>query len=503
MIIDDRYYDIIIVGTGAGGGTLAQKLAPTGKKILILERGDAMPLNEQNPANVDIFKRDRYRAPEQWFDRDGEPFSPQMKYAIGGNTKIYGAALWRFREKDFEQVEHQKGFSPEWCLKYSDFEPYYTEAEQLYQVHGSVAADPTEPPRSSDYAFPAVEEEPQIAEIRGAIAQQGLHPVSVPLALTRQPEDPTNDAEVSGITPALKHPNVTLKTGAKVVALHTNPSGRAVKGVEAAIGEQSYLFLSDIVILSCGAVNSAALLLRSANDAHPQGLANSSGLVGRNLMRSLMTAVVQLSSKQNSGIFPRTLAVNDFYWRDDNFPHPLGQIYNSGGLLADVIFAEAPPLFSGIAKFLPGFGLKQLATRSIGWWAQTEDLPSPQNRVRVEGKKLFVDYTPNNIEAHDRLIYRWMDVLKAVEKNVKGFQQGMAYPRGEVPLQVMANQCGTCRFGTDPAVSVLDPNCRAHDVDNLYVVDSSFFPSNASVSPALTVMANALRVGDVLKERLG
>jgi choline dehydrogenase-like flavoprotein len=501
MIIDDRSYDIIIVGTGAGGGTLAQKLAPTGKKILILERGDFMPLAEQNRSNVDIFKRERYHAPEQWYDRAGEPFSPQMNYAVGGNTKIYGAVLQRFRERDFETVRHQSGISPEWCLKYADFEPYYTEAETLYKVHGEASKDPTEPPHSAEYPFPAVAQEPQIAAIVGAIAQQNLHPSSLPLGLTRQTDDPTNDAEVSGIAPALTHANVTLKTGAKVVRLHTNPSGRAVKGVEAEIAGQSFLFLADIVVLACGAINSAALLLKSVSDVHPNGLANSSGLVGCNLMKSLITVVVQLSTQPNSGTFQKSVSVNDFYGGDVDFPYPMGHIQNSGGLLADVIFAEAPPMFSILAKFMPGFGLKQLATHSIGWWAQTEDLPSPKNHVRLEGQKLVVDYTATNREAHDRLIYCWIDVLKTVEKNLPGFQQGVAHPKGESPLQVLANQCGTCCFGTDPTTSVLDPNCRSHDVENLYVVDSSFFPSNAAVSPALTVMANALRVGDRLIEQ--
>ncbi|MEM9003356.1 MAG: GMC family oxidoreductase [Cyanobacteria bacterium P01_F01_bin.86] len=502
MIIDDQHYDLIIIGTGAGGGTLAQKLAPTGKQILILERGDFMPLEEQNRSNVDIFKRDRYHAPEQWYDNAGEPFSPQMNYAIGGNTKIYGAALPRWRERDFEAVQHQDGLTPEWPVKYDEFEPYYTEAEQLYKVHGSNQGDPTEPPHSAPYPFAAIAHEPQIAEIYEAIAQENLHPTSLPLGLTRQEDDPTNDAQVSGIDPAIKHDNVTLKTGAKVVCLHTNSSGRIVKAVEAEVGQQSYLFFADIVILACGAVNSAALLLRSTNEKHPQGLANSSDLVGRNLMKSLKTSVVQLRTQANSGAFLKTVCVNDFYWGDGDFSYPMGHIHNSGGLLADVIFAEAPPLTSVLAKFMPGFGLKQLATRSIGWWAQTEDLPDPQNRVRVDAKKLYVDYTPNNFEAHDRLVYRWIDVLKAIEQKIGGSQRGAIHPRAEAPLQVMANQCGTCRFGEDTTASVLDRNCRTHDVDNLYVVDGSFFPSNASVSPALTIMANALRVGEHLIERL-
>ncbi|MEO1183076.1 MAG: GMC family oxidoreductase, partial [Cyanobacteria bacterium J06636_28] len=268
------------------------------------------------------------------------------------------------------------------------------------------------------------------------------------------------------------------------------------------VGDQIYLFFAEIVVLACGAVNSAALLLQSANEKHPKGLGNSSDLVGRNLMKSLLTAVVQLKNKANKGDFFKTVYINDFYWGDADFPYPMGHIYNTGGLLSDIIFAEAPPLLSILAKYMPNFGLKQLATRSIGWWIQTEDLPDPNNRVRVENNKLYIDYTPNNLEAHDRLIYRWTDILKTIEKELGGFQRG-THPRGEVPIQVMANQCGTCRFGNDRTTSVLDPNCRSHDVDNLYVVDSSFFPSNAGVSPALTVIANALRVGEHLIERLG
>lgn len=338
-----------------------------------------------------------------------------------------------------------------------------------------------------------------------AIAKQGLHPAPLPLGLTREADDPTSDSEICGIAPALKHPNVTLKTSAKALRLHTNPSGQAVKAVEAEIGGHSYLFLGDIIVLACGAVNSAALLLHSANEKHPKGLANSSDQVGRNFMKHLLTSVVQLGRTPNSGKFQKSISVNDFYWGDTDFPYPMGHIQNTGGLLRDVIFAESPPVLSLFAKVVPGFGLTQLATHSIGWWVQSEVLPDFRNRVRVDGNKIYLDYTPNNTEAHDRLVYRWTDVLKMVERTVENsvFQSSGIYPRGEVPLQVVGYQCGTCRFGSDPNNSVLDLDCRTHDIDNLYVVDSSFFPSSAAVSPALTVIANALRVGDRLIERLG
>ncbi len=506
MIIDDQHYDVIIVGSGAGGGTLAQKLAPSGKKILVLERGSQMALEEQNRADVDVFKKERYHAPEQWYDEAGEPFSPQTNYAVGGNTKIYNASLMRMRERDFEAVTYQDGVTPEWPLKYADWEPYYTAAEQLYQVHGDAKADPTEPAHSSSYPHHAVSHPPIMQPVVTAIKEEGLHPAPLPTSLTQQADDPTGDAEVFGINLAIAHNNVTLKTNAKVVELHTNPAGTAIKGVQAEVNAQPMLFTGDIVVLACGAVNSAALMLASANDQHSEGLANRSGQLGRNLMKHLMTVIVERGAAENDGTFAPSIAINDFYWGDPDYHYPMGHIENSGGLLQDIVFAESPPLLSVLARLAPGAGLKRLATRSIGWWAQTGVLPNPDNRVYLQESrkriKLRYEFTPNNLEAHDRLVYRWMGVLKELEKPGVGLRQGSVYPRGESPIQVVGYQCGTCRMGSDPATAVLDLNCRTHEIDNLYVVDSSFFPSCASVSPALTVMANALRVGEHLVERL-
>ncbi|MGF1461062.1 MAG: GMC oxidoreductase [Leptolyngbyaceae cyanobacterium] len=502
MIIDDQHYDVIIVGTGAGGGTLAQKLAPSGKRILILERGDRMALEEQNRANVDLFKKERYHAPEQWWDQSGEPFSPQTNYAVGGNTKIYTASLMRMRDRDFTALQHQEGVAPEWPFQYADLEPYYTAAEQLYQVHGDAHQDLTEPEHSADYPYPGIEHAPLMQPLIEGLANQGLHPTPLPLSLTRQDDDPTGDSEVFGIDLALKHENVTLKTSAQVVGLHTNPTGTSIKGVEARVGEQSVLFSGELVVLACGAVNSAALLLQSANEQHPQGLANRSEQVGRNLMKHQMTVIVERSASEHSGEFPRSVSVNDFYWGDGNYDYPMGHIEDSGGLLRDIIFAESPPVLSVIAQILPGSRLKGLATHSIGWWAQTGMLPDPNNRVRWQKGKLRYEFTNNNFEAHDRLVYRWIEVLKAIEKDIEAMISNTMFPRGEAPLQVVGYQLGTCKMGADPATSVLDINCRTHDIDNLYVVDSSFFPSCPSVGPALTVMANALRVGDHIIERL-
>lgn len=500
MIIDDQHYDVIIIGTGAGGGTLAHKLAPTGKKILVLEQGEFLEKESSELVDTEVFKNEQFHAPEPWYDSQGEPFQLQTRYCVGGNTKIYSGVLMRMRERDFEEMQHKDGVSPAWALNYQDFEPYYTEAEKLYQVHGKADDDPTEPLHSGAYPFAEVAHEPQIEVVKDVLLKQGLHPSHLPLGLGDQGR---TDSEDTGVSPALKYANVTLKTSAQAVCLHTNPSGCEIKAVQAKIGQQSYLFLGSIVVLSCGAINSAVLLLRSANEKHPNGIANSSDGVGRHLMKQQLSVVVQLISAANSGLSQRTLGVNDFYWGDDQYPYPMGHVQESGGILQDVIFSEAPPLLSIFTRIMPEFGLRQLATRSIGWWLQTEDLPNPNNRVRIAGDRLHIDYEPSNVEAHDRLVYRWLDVLKTVQaEQPSRFSRNSVFPRSDMPIQVVAHQCGTCRFGEDPKTSVLDLNCRAHEVDNLYVVDSSFFPSSSSVSPALTVIANALRVGDHLIQRL-
>ncbi|HEY9640599.1 MAG TPA: GMC family oxidoreductase [Coleofasciculaceae cyanobacterium] len=523
MIRDEQHYDLIIIGTGAGGGTLAYKLAPTGKKILILEQGSYLPKEKDNWSAAEVYVKERYHTTDHWYDSDGKPFRPQMSYWVGGNTKVYGAALLRLRERDFEEVPHKEGVSPAWPLKYADFEPYYAAAEQLYDVHGKQGEDPTEPPRSGDYAYPPIRHEPRLQQLCDAIAQQGLHPFHLPLGLKLNQVDRTlstcircdtcdgfpclmhakADAEVEGIAPALKYPNVTLKTEAKVLRLHTSESGREVKSVEVAMGDQTYLFQSDLVVVACGSINSAALLLRSANDQHPNGLANRSDQVGRNLMKHLTTAMVQLSVTPNLDVYQKTICVNDWYWGEPDFPYPMGEIQNTGNVLPDMIPAEAPPLLAPLAKLVPGFGLQQIARHSTGWWLQTEDLPDPNNRVRVTADKLHLEYTPNNTEARDRLIHRWTNVLKAIDQTAEQvvIHRGI-YPRNNTGIQVVGHQCGTCRLGEDPSTSVLDLNCRTHEIDNLYVVDGSFFPSNSGVNPTLTIIANALRVSDHLMTRL-
>jgi choline dehydrogenase-like flavoprotein len=510
-----QHYDVIIIGTGAGGGTLAYHLASSGKQILLLERGPFLPREKANWDTVEVFQNDRYHTSDVWRDRDGEAFHPGTGYWVGGNTKVYGGALFRWREKDFDQVIHQGGISPEWELKYQDFEPYYTLAENLYQVHGERGSDPTEPSTAYPYPHPAIRHEPRIQEIHEALEQKGLHPFHLPLAIKLNEVDRrlsdcircdtcdgfpclTNgkaDADVTCVRPTIdQYSNVTLLTDAEVLRLHTNESGREVNNVEVSLNGKRTFFSADIVVVSCGAINSALLLLKSANDRHPYGLANSSDQVGRNFMRHQNGAIVGVTRKPNLTKFQKTLAVNDFYWGEPGFNYPMGHVQLLGKVNKDMIALDAP-------AFSPGIALEEVAQHSVDWWLTAEDLPDPNNRVTLQNGQVYLDYTDNNTVAFDRLLHRWTETLKSIDCGDHIFPCSL-YLRKRIPIQGVAHQCGTCRFGSDPTTSVLDLNCRTHDVDNLYVVDGSFFRSSAAVNPTLTIIANALRVGDHLLKRL-
>ncbi len=513
--MSDQRYDVIIIGTGAGGGTLAHRLAPSGKRILVLERGGFLPREKENWDAVEVFQKDRYHTDEVWKDKDGNEFHPGTGYWVGGNTKVYGAAVLRLRERDFETVAHTDGTSPEWPVKYAGFEPYYTQAEVLYSVHGNRGEDPTEPAASGGFPHPAVSHEPRIQEIHELLAERGHRPFHLPLAIRLNERDrlaspcircdtcdgfpclvdAKADSDTACVRPALRESNVTLMTHAKVVRLHTNGTGREVTEVEVDVNRERQRFRGDVVVVACGAINSAVLLLRSANDAHPHGLANSSDQVGRNFMKHHNGAILGLGRKRNQTKFQKTMGFNDLYWGEEGFEHPMGHVQLLGKVSKDMLAADAPAL-------TPGLALETMADRAVAWWLTAEDLPFADNRVRVEGEQTLLDYTDRNTAGFDRLLARWQEILKTAECG-DHFLPCSAYFRRKIPLQAVGHQVGTCRFGTDPAGSVLDVNCRAHDLDNLYVVDGSFFPSSGAVNPSLTIMANALRVGDHLLGRLG
>ena len=498
MIIDDIHYDVIVIGSGAAGGTIAGQLAASGKRILLLERGGVMPLADQNVADVDLFRKDRYHPGEQWFGTDGDPFSPQTIYALGGNSKIWGGVLERMREREFGGLPLQEGTAPNWELSYEDFAPYYDRAEALYRVHGEAGVDPTEPGRTGPYGHRPRSFEPWVAELRAALERQGTHPYALPLSWSESAEDPTGDAELFGVDLAKQASNVSVRDRVKVRRLHVNPSGTEVRAVEAEVDGHAWLFSGDLVVLAAGAINSAAILLRSATEHHSRGLANGSDQVGRNLMKPQLTSIIQLAAAANSGRYGRSLGITDYLWGDSNVSFPLGSIASGGGVLQDALFAESPPVLSLVTKLMPNFGLEQLAARSVTWWAMSPVLPDAHNRVTLRGNHLQIHYLPNNREAHDRLVYRWIDTLKKVENDplCHVVKPAPTHPRGEAPLTVMGSVCGTCRMGSNPATSVVDLQGRSHELANLYVADASVFPSCPAVGMGLTVIANALRIGD-------
>ena len=513
-------YDVVIIGSGAGGGTLAHRLAPSGKKILILERGDWLPREARNWSVEDVFGVNRYVSPETWLLPDGTSFQPQVHYFVGGATKVFGAALYRLRKEDFGEFRHYDGVSPAWPISYDELEPFYTEAEHLYDVHGEHGRDPTEPPASAPYPAPPLSHEPRIQKLADDLAAAGYRPFPAPAAVMLNEADMAysrcircqtcdgfpclvhakSDAEVIAVRPALRHSNVTLLRNARALKLETNAAGTAVDNVVVEVDGSQRRFKGDIIVVSCGAANSAALLLRSANDKHPNGLANRSGQVGRNYMYHNSQAVLALSLTPNDTMFQKTLALNDFYFGTPEFPYPMGNIQMIGKTLGGMYRAEKPLL----TALMPNRALDEIARHAVDFWLTTEDLPDPDNRVTVDREgRIVLAYKPNNQVPMQKLYEKLRSMLGEIGLQSQHLTTRDLYMRNDIPLAGCAHQAGTCRFGDDPTTSVLDRNCKAHDLDNLYVVDTSFFVSIGAVNPSLTAIANALRVGDLIVRRLG
>jgi choline dehydrogenase-like flavoprotein len=513
----DRY-DVIVVGSGAGGGTLAHTLAPLGKKILILERGDFLPRERANWDATAVFVDGRYISPDTWYDADGKPFQPQAHYFVGGATKMYGAALYRLRPADFGEITFSDGVSPAWPLDYADLEPYYTRAEWLYQVHGDHGEDPTEGPASRQYPWPAVSHEPRMQQLSDDLAAAGYHPFHAPCGILLDEDHRAAsacircawvdgypclvhakcDAEVIAVRPLLGLPNVTLLVGAEVTELRTDPAGRIVTEVVVRRGGQRERYAADIVVLAAGAANTAKILLRSAADRHSAGLANGSDQVGRNYMFHNSKAVAALAKEPNDTVYQKTLGVNDFYLADGSRP-PLGNIQLLGKSNPGAMKGEEPQL----TRLAPDWSLEEVARHSVDIWLTTEDLPKPGNRVTVDGAgDIHLAYRFTNATETEGLYHELKTILNKTGMAAHHVLAKNFYMDMRVPIAGVAHQAGTARFGSDPVTSVADVNCKAHELDNLYLADASVFPSIGAVNPALTVMANAIRVGDHIAERL-
>jgi choline dehydrogenase-like flavoprotein len=495
--------DVLIIGAGMGGSALAYALKDTGLRIHLLERGGYLPREPENTSVDAVFHQKRYRSVESWTDHKGETFNPGIHYYVGGNTKVYGAAMMRLRERDFEDLEHEDGVSPAWPIGYADLEPYYTRAEVMMGTRGAAGADPTEPPHSAAYPHPPIPHDPAIAGLVRGLEGQGLHPFPLPVSIQQGGggacircmtcdgfpcfQDAKGDAENRCLRPALAGGNVTLETHAKVLRLLTSADGRSVTGVEVETGGEVSVRRAPIVVLAAGAINSAALLLRSATDKHPRGLANASDQVGRNYMAHNPTAVMAVSPRRTDVTYQKTFAVNDYYFGMPGYEKPMGNLQMLGKLQAGMLTASVP--------FVPRPVMDAVARRSFDWYVMSEDLPETDNRVVLDGGTIRLIYRQNNMGPHRRLVREIARIMRRL-----GSPLTLSKWLG---LQTTSHQCGTVRFGNDPATSVLDPYCKAWDLENFYVVDGGFFPSSAAVNPALTIAAQALRVGDHLQERFG
>lgn len=505
------HYDVIVIGTGAGGGTLVNRLARTGKNVLVLERGGWLKREPQNMDPREVFVKGRYVSPDTWVNGvTGEEFQPGTHYNVGGATKFYGAALFRLRREDFGEVQHEDGVSPAWPIGYGDLSPFYAQAERMYQVHGNRGEDPTEAFTPDEYPHPAVSHSPHMEKLSAALAEQGYHPFHAPAGILLNEKRPEMsacmrcnfcdghpcivgakaDAEVIGIRPVMDLPNVTLVTNAEVDMIGKDthdrlmpPSAvRQVNRVRVIRDGQYETYYGDVIVLAAGAVNTAKILLKS-------GIGNSSGQVGRNYMFHRSRAVMSVGFEPNDTVFQKTLAVNDFYWANPELgtSWPLGGIQMVGKSNAAAMRGE-----SKLARTVPGMALDETAAHAVDWWLTTEDLPRPYNRVTLLPQSGRVMLTVNQTGAGESAqLYR---ELKRMLSRVGHY----GFASHSIGLDGVAHQAGTAKMGDDPRKSVVDANLKAHDLDNLYICDASVFPSVGAVNPALTVMALALRLGDHL-----
>jgi choline dehydrogenase-like flavoprotein len=488
--------DVVVIGSGMGGGTIAHALARRGVEVLILERGERLPREPENWSPRAVFLDRRYKPAERWLDGAGRAFAPGVHYVVGGNTKVYGASLPRFRERDFGAVEHQDGTSPAWPFGYADLEPYYGQAERMYRIHGATGEDPTEPWRSTPFPYPALEHEPYVADLAARLRAQGVNPSANAMGVDRRAGgacircatcdgfpcmvDAKSDAETCGVDPAIASGHARLLTGMRVRRIVTDASGRRVDHLVVQGPDGPVTVTGGKFVLAAGAVNSAALLLASADDPHPSGLANASGQVGRNLMMHNNAHVVAVDlDRRNDVTFQKTLSVNDWY-HDGGDGFPLGAMQLIGKVQGVMMQSAAP-------RGVPRPILDQVARRSVEWLIMAEDLPSPDSFVTVDGAgRITTARVARGARTHRRLLRRAKTLLRSV-----GYD---AILTQHFDIGMNSHQCGTVVAGRDPATSVLDPWCRAHDVENLWVVDGGFFPSSAAMNPALTIAAQALRV---------
>ena len=487
--------DVLVIGSGVGGAAAARQLVAAGLRVLILERGERLPEEPQRSDPEAVFVEKRYRSRETWQDAAGRPFRPGQYYQLGGHTKFYGAAMFRFRPSDFEEVAHEEGVSPAWPVSYEALEPFYAEAERIFGVRGEAGIDPTEPPRGP-YPHAAIPHEPRIARLAEAFARAGLRPAPMPAAVDFGPggacvrcgtcdafacvRDAKGDAETRLLRPLLGRPNVEVMTGARVLRLIAGPDGR-IAAAEVLRGGEILRVEADRFVLAAGAINSALILLRSADERRPEGLANRSGVVGRHLMNHHLTGLMAIDPfARNDTRFPKTLTVNDFYHGLPGDPAARGNIQMLGKIREPMIRSALPRLPRPLGTWI--------AAHSTDVLVMSEDPPVWENRVRPIGAEgVEVVWRPADLAAHDRFVRHVQGLLRRAGSRI--------VLRHSFGIDSPSHQCGTVRMGADPGASAVDPLGRAWEHPNLFVADAGLFPSSAALNPALTVAALALRIG--------
>jgi choline dehydrogenase-like flavoprotein len=480
-----RNPDVVIVGSGAGGATLGYALARKGLKVLVLERGTTIPSEDDNWTEAGAF---------------GDKYDIDRLGCVGGKTKVYGAALYRMRECDFDQVEYPDGSSPAWPITYQDLEPYYDQAEAIYKVHGSPVGDPTEPAGRAPYPYPELPHEPYVQEIVTRMSDAGVQVARLPRAIDLGPDgscifcttcdgyackvDAKLDAEIACLRPAARTGNFELLENASCEGLAVDPSGGRVVEIRFRHDGKDEVVSAGVFVLAAGWLGSASILWHSKSTTHPRGLGNSSGLLGKGIVGHNAQYMLGLSRGRIPELHQKTFAINEYYSGTEEYPFPMGVIQPPGQI---PIWKKVHPLASGIVR--------QVWTRSFPLFYMNELLPDDANRL------VFGDDGTQTMrcKANNMTSFRGLRRLTKRVMKSAGFPLTIAPRR---PLPGPWHPGGTVRFGADPATSVLDPYCRAHDLENLFVVDSSFLPSAGALNTSLTVMAQALRVADHIPSRL-
>ncbi len=481
-------YDAVIIGSGAGGSTLACQLTLHGLNVLLVERGARMtPRAPPNPVGRFLYH---------------EVTDPAQPLAyVGGQTKFYGAALYRFRESDFEATVHENGVSPAWPIRYRDLEPYYARAEHLYRVHGAPDGDPSEPPRSNPYPYPPLPQDGLIARFAQRLRRSGTRTASIPRALDYRAGgacvmcptcdahycqlDAKMDAETAALAQAMSTGKLHLRTGMECLRVLTDGAGDAVRGVELRGPDGDEIIECRIVAVSAGLPGSALLLRRSRNEHHPEGLGNHSGALGKYLAGHATGMVFPfVSLRQVPPTHTKDFAINEYYHGAPDWPHPLGVIQTGG---------QTP--FWEVASRLQRPLAKIIGMHSIICFYMAEALPTPQSGLVFEGDTIKDRVLPT---------YNMASFAKLRTLTTKLFRRAgyLSLARRKAPY--LWHETGTARMGDDPATSVVDANCQVHGIAGLYVMDASVLPSAGAVNTGLTIMALALRAGDhIAKSKAG